>query len=63
MVGCIRNFKINGSPAGEPTTNQGVGPCFDGQTDSGSYFSGNGGYVIIGKSGYHVQLQSSVTLE
>ncbi|XP_041914213.1 laminin subunit alpha-3-like isoform X1 [Alosa sapidissima] len=50
VVGCIRNFKMNGLPVGEPTTNHGVGPCFDGQTESGSYFSGNGGYVIIDES-------------
>ncbi|XP_028831523.1 laminin subunit alpha-3-like [Denticeps clupeoides] len=50
MIGCIRNFKMNGLTLADPTTNHGVGPCFDGQTDSGAYFSGKGGYAVIDKS-------------
>lgn len=47
VIGCVRNFKMNGTPMPEPTTNHGAGPCFDGQTQSGAYFSGRGAYVII----------------
>ncbi|KAL2097308.1 hypothetical protein ACEWY4_006515 [Coilia grayii] len=50
VVGCVRNFKMNGVTVGEPTTKHGVGPCFDGQTESGAYFSGKGGYVIAAES-------------
>uniref|UniRef100_A0A8C8K2K3 Laminin subunit alpha 3 n=1 Tax=Oncorhynchus tshawytscha TaxID=74940 RepID=A0A8C8K2K3_ONCTS len=47
VIGCVRNFKMNGTPMPEPTTNHGAGPCFDGQAQSGAYFSGRGAYVII----------------
>uniref|UniRef100_A0A8K9XVS9 Laminin subunit alpha 3 n=1 Tax=Oncorhynchus mykiss TaxID=8022 RepID=A0A8K9XVS9_ONCMY len=47
VIGCVRNFKMNGTPMPEPTTNNGAGPCFDGQAQSGAYFSGRGAYVII----------------
>ncbi|XP_035644145.2 laminin subunit alpha-3-like isoform X3 [Oncorhynchus keta] len=50
VIGCVRNFKMNGTPMPEPTTNHGAGPCFDGQTQSGAYFSGRGAYVIINDS-------------
>lgn len=45
--GCIRNFKMNGAPMSNPTTNRGAGPCFEGQSQRGAYFSGNGAHVII----------------
>lgn len=32
-----------------PTTNSGAGPCFEGQTQRGAYFSGKGAHVIISK--------------
>ncbi|XP_070830251.1 laminin subunit alpha-3-like [Chaetodon trifascialis] len=50
VPGCIRNFKMNGAPMSSPTTNHGAGPCFEGQTQRGAYFSGNGAHVIINDS-------------
>ncbi|XP_015209136.2 laminin subunit alpha-3 isoform X2 [Lepisosteus oculatus] len=50
VVGCIRNFKLNDRPMAEPTDNYGVPPCFEGNMESGAYFSGNGGYVVLDKS-------------
>ncbi|XP_062285798.1 laminin subunit alpha-3-like isoform X1 [Scomber scombrus] len=50
VSGCIRNFKMNGAPMSNPTTNRGAGPCFEGQTQRGAYFSGNGAHVIINDS-------------
>ncbi|XP_046883214.1 laminin subunit alpha-3-like isoform X2 [Hypomesus transpacificus] len=50
VVGCVRNFKNNGTPMPEPSTNHGASPCFDGQTQNGAYFSGQGAYVIINDS-------------
>uniref|UniRef100_A0A8C9ZMT2 Laminin subunit alpha 3 n=1 Tax=Sander lucioperca TaxID=283035 RepID=A0A8C9ZMT2_SANLU len=47
VSGCIRNFKMNGAPISTPTTNHAAGPCFEGQTQRGAYFSGNGAHVII----------------
>lgn len=31
-----------------PAVNRGVAPCFDGPLESGAYFSGHGGYAVIG---------------
>lgn len=50
ISGCIRGFKMNGAPMLNPTTNSGAGPCFEGQTQRGAYFSGNGAHVIINDS-------------
>nr|XP_046263462.1 laminin subunit alpha-3-like isoform X2 [Scatophagus argus] len=50
VSGCIRNFKMNGALMLNPTTNRGAGPCFEGQTQKGAYFSGNGAHVIINDS-------------
>ncbi|XP_034090494.1 laminin subunit alpha-3-like isoform X3 [Gymnodraco acuticeps] len=50
VSGCIRNFKMNGAPMSNPTSNHGAGPCFEGQTQRGVYFSGNGAHVVINDS-------------
>ncbi|XP_044075989.1 laminin subunit alpha-3-like isoform X2 [Siniperca chuatsi] len=50
VSGCIRNFKMNSVPMSNPTTNHGAGPCFEGQTQRGAYFSGNGAHAIINDS-------------
>uniref|UniRef100_A0A3B3BD63 Si:ch211-241e1.3 n=1 Tax=Oryzias melastigma TaxID=30732 RepID=A0A3B3BD63_ORYME len=47
VSGCLRNFKMNGALMSNPTTNTGAGPCFEGQTQRGVYFSGNGAHVIL----------------
>ncbi|MFT7812246.1 laminin subunit alpha-3 [Arapaima gigas] len=50
VTGCFCNFKLNSQPVGTPTFNHGAAPCFDGPTESGAYFSGQGGYVILENS-------------
>ncbi|XP_042353016.1 laminin subunit alpha-3-like [Plectropomus leopardus] len=50
VSGCIRNFKMNGAKMLNPTTNHGAGPCFEGPTQRGAYFSGNGAHVVINDS-------------
>ncbi|XP_037391080.1 laminin subunit alpha-3-like isoform X2 [Pygocentrus nattereri] len=50
VIGCIRSFKMNGSLMAAAAVNRGVGPCFEGQTESGAYFSGHGAYVIVDES-------------
>uniref|UniRef100_A0A3Q3M3K7 Laminin subunit alpha 3 n=1 Tax=Mastacembelus armatus TaxID=205130 RepID=A0A3Q3M3K7_9TELE len=50
VSGCVRNFKMNGEAMSNPTTNLGAGPCFEGQTQRGAYFSGKGTHVIINDS-------------
>ncbi|MCI4377116.1 hypothetical protein PGIGA_G00199880 [Pangasianodon gigas] len=50
VVGCVRNFRMNGSAMATPAVNRGVGLCFEGQMESGAYFSGQGAHVIINES-------------
>ncbi|XP_046707006.1 laminin subunit alpha-3-like [Silurus meridionalis] len=50
VVGCVRNFRINGSALAAPAVNRGVGPCFEGQMVNAVYFSGQGAHVIIDES-------------
>ncbi|CAL8344638.1 unnamed protein product [Merluccius merluccius] len=47
VLGCLRNFKMSGTSMLKPTTNNGAGPCFDGQLQSGAYFSGRNAHVVI----------------
>ncbi|XP_034038308.1 LOW QUALITY PROTEIN: laminin subunit alpha-3-like [Thalassophryne amazonica] len=47
VSGCVRSLRIYGAPMSHPTTNQGAGPCFDGQTQKGAYFSGNGAHIVL----------------
>uniref|UniRef100_A0A3Q0SFF0 Si:ch211-241e1.3 n=1 Tax=Amphilophus citrinellus TaxID=61819 RepID=A0A3Q0SFF0_AMPCI len=50
VSGCMRNFKMNGALMSNPTTNHGAGPCFEGQTQRGAYFSGDGAHVVVNDS-------------
>ncbi|XP_019959877.2 laminin subunit alpha-3-like isoform X2 [Paralichthys olivaceus] len=50
VSGCIRSFKMNEALMSSPATNLGAGPCFEGLTQRGAYFSGNGAHVIINDS-------------
>ncbi|KAG7258724.1 hypothetical protein CRUP_029785, partial [Coryphaenoides rupestris] len=47
VLGCLRNFKMNGTAMLKPTTNHGAGPCFDGQLQIGAYFPGKHAHVVI----------------
>ncbi|KAL0966154.1 hypothetical protein UPYG_G00291590 [Umbra pygmaea] len=50
VIGCVRNFKMNGTLMSQPNTNRGAGPCFTQQIQRGAYFLGTGAYVIINDS-------------
>ncbi|XP_014905212.1 laminin subunit alpha-3 [Poecilia latipinna] len=50
VSGCVRNFKMNGALMLNPSSNYGAGPCFEGPTQKGVYFAGNGAHVIINDS-------------
>ncbi|XP_074843383.1 laminin subunit alpha-3 [Carettochelys insculpta] len=50
FVGCLRNFKVNGNLMNTPSQNFGVPPCLDRSSETGIYFSNEGGYIIIDNS-------------
>ncbi|CAL8279923.1 unnamed protein product [Lota lota] len=47
VLGCLRNFQMNGHAMLKPTTNHGAGPCFNGPLQSGAYFPGRNAHVVI----------------
>ncbi|XP_049339127.1 laminin subunit alpha-3 isoform X9 [Astyanax mexicanus] len=49
VFGCVRDFKMNDLPMPVAAVNRGVGPCFEGHSESGAYFS-QGAYVIVDNS-------------
>ncbi|XP_027877262.1 laminin subunit alpha-3 isoform X1 [Xiphophorus couchianus] len=50
VSGCVRNFKMNGALMLNPSSNYGAGPCFEGPTQKGVYFAGNGAHIVINDS-------------
>ncbi|XP_067881643.1 laminin subunit alpha-4 [Heterodontus francisci] len=48
--GCLQNFQLNGQLLSPAAQTFGVTPCFEGPTESGTYFSAKGGYVILDDS-------------
>ncbi|XP_056134005.1 laminin subunit alpha-4-like [Lampris incognitus] len=49
VVGCIRDFRLNEIVIGEAGATYGVSSCFNGLSETGTYFGGNGGHVVIDK--------------
>ncbi|XP_067840789.1 laminin subunit alpha-4 [Heptranchias perlo] len=48
--GCLQNFQLNGQWLSPAAQTFGVTPCFEDPTESGTYFSAEGGYVILDDS-------------
>lgn len=47
-IGCIRDLKLNEVAVGEPQASRGVSLCFDGFSELGTYFGGDGSHVDLG---------------
>ncbi|KAL0967338.1 hypothetical protein UPYG_G00251000 [Umbra pygmaea] len=45
--GCVKNFQLNGQWLSSASQSFGVTPCFEGQSEPGTYFSEEGGYVVL----------------
>ncbi|XP_069477011.1 laminin subunit alpha-3 isoform X2 [Ambystoma mexicanum] len=50
IIGCLRNFKMNGKSMSAPAQLFGVTPCFEGASEMGVYFSREGGHLLIDRS-------------
>uniref|UniRef100_A0A8C5PV54 Laminin subunit alpha 4 n=1 Tax=Leptobrachium leishanense TaxID=445787 RepID=A0A8C5PV54_9ANUR len=48
--GCLGDLNLNGRVVTSPIQTYGVTPCFEGSMESGTYFSSEGGYVILDQS-------------
>ncbi|MGH0147444.1 UNVERIFIED_CONTAM: hypothetical protein FKN15_058940 [Acipenser sinensis] len=47
FTGCVKSFQLNGQWLSSVSHTFGVTPCFNGPTESGTYFSAEGGYVVL----------------
>ncbi|KAM5163419.1 laminin subunit alpha-4 [Mantella aurantiaca] len=50
--GCLGDLKLNGRSVTSASQTFSVTPCFEGPTESGTYISSEGGYVILAESFY-----------
>ncbi|XP_033875125.3 laminin subunit alpha-4-like [Acipenser ruthenus] len=50
FTGCVKSFQLNGQWLSSVSHTFGVTPCFNGPTESGTYFSAEGGYVVLDDS-------------
>nr|XP_008118846.2 PREDICTED: laminin subunit alpha-4 [Anolis carolinensis] len=48
--GCLGSLQLNGRPAMSPSQTFSVTPCFEGPSEEGTYFSTEGGYIILDES-------------
>ncbi|KAH0622231.1 hypothetical protein JD844_024350 [Phrynosoma platyrhinos] len=46
--GCLGSLQLNGRPITSPSQTFSVTPCFEGPSEEGTYFSTEGGYIILG---------------
>ncbi|XP_043917839.1 laminin subunit alpha-4 [Protopterus annectens] len=60
--GCLRDFKLNGQRISSPSQSFGVIPCFDGPVEAGTYFSAEGGYVLLDNS-FHLGSKFEIVFE
>lgn len=48
FTGCLKNLQLDGRRLSSVAESFGVGPCFEGLSEDGTYFSEEGGYVVLG---------------
>ncbi|XP_071018932.1 laminin subunit alpha-4-like isoform X2 [Oncorhynchus clarkii lewisi] len=47
FTGCVKNLQLNGQWLSSMSQTFGVTPCFEGLSEPGTYFSEEGGYVVL----------------
>ncbi|XP_061563469.1 laminin subunit alpha-4-like [Cololabis saira] len=50
FTGCLRNLQLDGTGLSSVAETFGVAPCFEGLSEAGTYFSEEGGYVVLDES-------------
>ncbi|XP_039981143.1 laminin subunit alpha-4 [Xiphias gladius] len=50
FTGCLKNLQLNGQWLSTVTETFGVTPCFEGLSEAGTYFSEEGGYIVLDES-------------
>ncbi|XP_068933119.1 laminin subunit alpha-4 isoform X1 [Petaurus breviceps papuanus] len=60
--GCLSNLQLNGTSITTASQTFSVTPCFEGPMESGTYFSAEGGYVILDES-FNIGLKFEIAFE
>ncbi|NXF38323.1 LAMA4 protein, partial [Nyctibius bracteatus] len=60
--GCLSNLQLNGRSITSASQTFSVTPCFEGPSESGTYFSSEGGYVVLDES-FSLGLKFEVVFE
>lgn len=47
FTGCVKNLQLDGQWLSSVSETFGVTPCFEGHSEAGTYFSEDGGYVVL----------------
>uniref|UniRef100_A0A4W6BWR2 Laminin, alpha 4 n=1 Tax=Lates calcarifer TaxID=8187 RepID=A0A4W6BWR2_LATCA len=50
FTGCLKNLQLDGQQLSSATETFGVTPCFEGVSETGTYFSKEGGYIMLDDS-------------
>ncbi|XP_061099693.1 laminin subunit alpha-4 [Conger conger] len=62
FIGCVGNGQLDGQWLSSVSQTFGVTPCFEGPSEPGSYFSEEGGYVVLDDS-FNLGLKFELVLE
>ncbi|CAN9507589.1 unnamed protein product [Ophioblennius macclurei] len=62
FTGCLKNLQLDGQSLPSAAETFGVTPCFQGLSEAGTYFSEEGGYVILDQS-FHLGLRFELVME
>ncbi|KAL7987832.1 hypothetical protein Chor_006751 [Crotalus horridus] len=60
--GCLGSLQLNGKPVTSPSQTFSVTPCFEEPSEEGTYFSSEGGYIILDES-FSLGLKFEVVFE
>lgn len=62
FTGCLKNLQLDGKYLPSASETYGVTPCFEGHSEAGTYFSEEGGYVVLDES-FSVGLKFELAME
>uniref|UniRef100_A0A8D3C4L2 Laminin subunit alpha-4 n=1 Tax=Scophthalmus maximus TaxID=52904 RepID=A0A8D3C4L2_SCOMX len=62
FTGCLKNLQLDGRLLSSVTDTFGVTPCFDGLSEAGTFFSEEGGYIVLDES-FNLGLKFELVME
>ncbi|XP_076027108.1 laminin subunit alpha-4 [Genypterus blacodes] len=62
FTGCVKNLQLDGQGLSSVAETFGVTPCFEGLSEAGTYFSKEGGYVVLDET-FNLGLKFQLVME